>query len=436
MTERSDFVSIEVDDQRIDVWTEYSVTSDLLTPADAFTLTVELGAGRGQASKDEWQRLRRLLVANASVKLYVGADVHGGARTRALQLTGFIDEATVMVGRSGAVLKIEGRDLAGHLCDSAAPLSLIREADENVTLADLARDAVAPWGIPVISDATAARNIRTGASSLTPEQRLRVEQARVQGISPRLMTQHILREAQEAKQPIDERVGTTPSARARARSSTEAGVGSDIERLTVANASPRAGETVWSFLARHAERLHVMMWFSPDGKLILGSPDYGQTSRYRFVRRFTNDPADPNNFTEGSVKTNGADRYSKVTVFGRVHGHDVTRSRIRAVVKDDTMPFERRKIEHLQDCTTQAHANSAAKRIMREGLAMSEVIELNADDHGQGRYLYAVDTMADYVDEYAEIDAPRYVISRTFTRSRESGTRTSLRLIQPNSLTI
>ncbi len=437
MSSRSDFVSIEVDDQRIDTWIEYRVVSDLLTPADAFSMTIEVGLGRGSAQKDEFTRLKRLLIPNAPVKLYVGADVHGGSRLRALQLTGIIDDVEIGATRSGGgSIAISGRDLACHLCDSAVPVSLIREQSAGGTLIDLARAAVAPWGIQVISDTTAARNVLTGAASLTPEQRLRVEQARAQGIPAAFMTQHIMRESQAAQTPIDEFTGTTPSARSRRRSSTEAGVGSDIERLRVSEASPRAGESVWSFLERHAQRLHVMMWMSPRGDLMLGAPRYDQAPRYHFVRRFINDENDPNNVSEMSVRFNGADRYSKVTVYGRVHGQDVARARIRAVAEDADLPFERRKIEHLNDCTTQAHADSAAKRILREGIASAEVIEVSADDHGQGRYLYAVDTIADVLDEYSEVYGPRYVTSRTFERSRERGTHTRLRLVQPNSLTL
>lgn len=435
MSSRSDFVSIEIAGQRIDTWTEYRVESDILTPADAFTLTVELGSGRGQVAKDDFTRIRELLTTNASVELFVGADIHGGARRRAMQLTGFIDDVTITVTKAGgAVIVVQGRDLAGHLCDSAVPVNLIRSLGDNATLEDVIRAAVAPWNIPVISDATAARNILTGASGLTSEQRLRVEQARVQGINPAFMTQHIMREAQAAKVPVDTFTGTTASDRAR-RHSSNGMVGSDIERIRIGEASPHAGETVWSFCQRHCERNHVMMWMSPRGELIVGTPDYTNVL-YRFVRRFTNNAQDPNNMSDCVVHRSGAGRYSKVTVYGRAHGQDITRSPIRAVAEDTSMPFRRAKIEHLSDCRTQDHANAAAKRILHEGAASAEVLTLTADDHGQGRYLYAVNTMADILDEYSGIQDQRYVAGRTFERSNTGGTRTILRLLPENSLTL
>lgn len=435
MSERSDFVSLEVSGERIDTWTKYTVDSDLLTDADAFHLTVELG-GRGDDFKDEFLRATRLLRENAACQLFIGADVHGGARTRALQLTGYIDRARISVTRErGAVIEVTGRDKAGVLGDSAASPSLIREASAGATFADVARAAVAPWSIQVISDQSAARTILTGAAGLTPEQRLRVEQARAQGIDARFMTQHIMREAQRVGRPIDEYTGTSASARARRRSSSGR-VGSDVERERIGEAAPHPGESIWGFLHRHAERLHIQMWMSPDGKLILGTPDYSQPSRYRFVRRFTNDPTDPNNFSDGTAERDGSELFSKVTVYGHTRSRDERRSPFRAVVKNDTVPFRRTKIVQQQDVSSQEEAEAAAHRVMREGIAMSEVLTVDADDHGQGRYLYAIDTMADVVDEYSEIDGPRYVIGRTFERTRDRGTRTQLKLIQPDSLTL
>lgn len=436
MTSRSDYVSVEVAGERLDVWTEYRVTSDLLTPADAFSLTLEVGAGRGQLAQRAWARVRDLCTPLAQVQLFIGADIHGGSRRRALQLTGRIDEPEIGVSRDGgAVLRIEGRDNAAYLVDSCAPVGLLRELGEDATFIDLARAAVAPWGIQVITDQSAARNVLTGASGLTPEQRLEVEGAVAQGIDRRFVTQRVIREAQRAGRPLDEYVGADASDRARERSSSGM-VPSDVERQRVAEASPRAGETVWTFLERHAERLGILMWMGPRGDLVLGSPDYTSPALYRFVRRFTNEPSDPNNFQDGTSKRSGAERYSKVTVYGRSHGADVSRSRISAVAEDATMPFVREKIEHVPSCTTAEQANRAAKRIMREGVAGSDVLELTADDHGQGRYLYAINTVADVVDEYSDADGRRFVVSRTFERSRDRGTSTELKLLPLYALTL
>lgn len=53
-----------------------------------------------------------------------------------------------------------------------------------------------------------------------------------------------------------------------------------------------------------------------------------------------------------------------------------------------------------------------------------------------GRYLYAVDTMARVVDEWAGIDEAMYVTGRTFMRSRDAGTSTTVRLARRGSIVL
>lgn len=436
MTTRSDFVTIEVNEQRLDVWAEYRVASDMLTPADSFELIFSPGIGHGDRAKESFARVRDICVKGAEVTLYVGADVTGQPRRIALQLTGRIDDRIIDISRErGAVLHVTGRDRAAYLVDSSTPMGLLRTLASDSTFIDLARVAVAPWGISVISDQSAARNVLTGATGFSDAQRLEVEQAVAQGISRRLITQQIVRRAAADRIPVDEAVGAAPSDRARARSSSGL-TPSDVERQRVTEAQPHPGESVWSYLERHAERLGIMMWMSPRGDLILGNPNYSATPLYRFVQRCTNDPNDPNNYVSGRHHESIANRYSKVTVYGRAHGNDITRSRIRAVAKDDSLPFVRQKIEHRPDCTTQALADRAAKRIIRESVAADDQIDISADDHGQGHYLYAINTTAEYVNEYDDVADRRFLVSRTFQRSRSAGTSTEIRMIPLNSLTL
>jgi len=436
MSQRSDYVSIEVGGQRIDTWTEYRVESDLLVPADGFDLTISLPAGRGASSSREFDRVRELCAKYAEVQLYIGADVTGGSRRRALQLTGRIDDREIDVSRErGSVIHVSGRDLAGYLTDSDAPPNLLRELGDDATFFDLVRAAVAPWGLSVISDQTASRNLRTGAAGLTPGQRLDVEAAVAQGIPRAFATQAIVRRAAREQKPVADVVGVEPSARARARSSSGM-TPSDVERQTVAEASPHVGESVWSYLERHAQRLGCMMWMSPRGELVVAAPNYGSDPLYTFIQRKRSTAESPTNVLHMGRRESGGGQYSKVTVYGRAHGSDVSRSRIHATVEDTSVPFRREKVEHRADCTTVDAARRAAKRIMREELAGADVLTVTAPDHGMGRYLYAIDTVANVIHEHSGLDDRRYITSRTFTRSRDAGTRTELRLIPLNSLAL
>lgn len=433
---RSDFVFLEVEGRRIDTWTSYKVDSDLLVPADAFSF--ELGVGSGGASIAEQARrfgeLRDLCAPGARVKLYVGDDVTGRSRSRYLQLSGRITEREVDVtSDGGTVLHVSGHDDAWPLVRSHVPVSLVRTA--GTSFMALVRAVVEPWGIEVVSDASASRDILTGASGLSSEQELLIEQARQQGIDPAFMRRSLVRRAAREQKPLDEFLGVTASDRARERSSSGQ-TPSDVERLTIRDARPRPGECVWEFLDRHARRLGVLMWMSPRGQLILGAPHYSQTPRYAFVRRFESRDDDPNTILGGPVRDTIADRVSRVTVYGRTHGDDVERARCRATATDDEMPLGIEMVVHDNDVRTEAEAQRRAKREIAETRMRGRSVEYALPDHGMGRYLYAVDTMARVVDEWADIDEAMYVTGRTFMRSRDAGTTTTVRLARRGSIVL
>lgn len=432
---RSDFVFLEVEDQRLDVWTSYKVESDLLTPADAFSFELGVGGIASDAGRRRrFDELRELVAPGARVKLYVGDDVTGRTRARYLQLSGRITEREVDADRGeGTTLRVSGYDDAWPLVQSHVPVSLVREA--GTSFIALVRAAVEPWSIPVITDANAARDILTGRAGLTSEQELLVEQARQQGISPALMRRSLVRRAAAAQKPLDEYLNTTASDRGRSRSSSGQ-TPSDLERLTLRDARPRPGETIWEYLDRHARRLGVLMWMSPRGQLVLGSPHYGQAPLYSFVRRFQNRADDPNTILSGPVRDTLADRVSRVTVYGRTHGSDVERARVRATATDPDMTVPIEQVIHDNDVRTEAEANRRAKRALAESQARARTVEYQLPDHGMGRYLYAADTMARVVDEWAGIDEAMYVTGRTFSRSREAGTGTSVRLARRGSIVL
>jgi len=431
---RSDFVFLEVEGQRLDIWTSYKAESDLLTPSDAFSFELGIGASASADRARDFARYRELLAKGASVKLYVGDDVTGRNRSRYLQLTGHIESREVdqSVAR-GTTIRVSGYDLARPLVRSHVPVSLVRT--EGTSFIALVRAAVEPWGIDVITDVNASRDILTGRVGTSSEDELLVEQARAQGISPSAMRRSLVRRAQRAKQPLDETLGVTASQRSRDRAANGMAP-SDLERLTLRDARPRPGETVWEFLERHARRLGILMWMSPRGQLVLGAPRYTQEPLYRFVRRFANDPQDPNTILEGSVSESMGEQVSRVTVYGRTGGSDVERARVRATAEDDSAPMPIEVVVHDNDLRTQDEATRHAKRVLAEAQNSGLSVEYQLPDHGLGRYLYGIDTMAQVIDEVGGINEAMYVTGRSFSRSREHGTTTTVRLARRGSIAL
>lgn len=439
MTYLSDQAELVVDGQLLSTWLDYSVDSKLLTPADGFRFRV--------AVPDPAQReqVRGLLAPGKRVQLYIGSpDVATGESIRqrgALQLTGVIDERRTTANRNeGVVFQIEGRDLAGFLVKASVPIDLLRNA--GTRLIDLAHAAIAPWsGEPwnmrVVADDTAGRDILTGGTPSDASSR-RSRQARAHGVASDRFSRRARLAAEANRAPISEYALADVDVRTRAGSASGM-VQDDIARLTVRDARPHAGESVWQFLDRHARRLGVLMWMSPRGELVLGSIRYDQPPIYRLVRRLANDPADPNTILSGGLVENVADRASSVTVYGRASGGDLARATVRATADDPEMAalgIYAPVTVHDNSIRTQAEADRRAQRELAKGKANAFVLQYTVAHHGQRNYLFATLRIATVLDESADVEGEFLIVDRTFTKSRRDGTRTTLTLVPKGSIVL
>lgn len=441
-SQRSDFAFVEVAGKRFEFWTSYSFDSDLFTPADGFRLGIGLPGIRTAQDKRDREQLRADLAPGSTVKIYIGTDAAGTDTTRHLQMSGVIDTQDISASiDSGSEFEIEGRDGAGVLVDSSTPIGVVDftemktrrsrlfaydvsvtgpyelavvpgpvlepashyTANAEITLAELATSVCSLWGIQVTADSSASRDILTGRPRGT-------------------------------RATVDSRRSRKGDSYASDQSPD------DVKSIKVAEARPQPGETAWQYLDRHAKRLGVMMWFSPSGRLILGSPQYTQESRGRIVRRFRSDSRDPNN-ASGSVKRSIGDRYSQVTVLGRGSrksgGSKITAT---ALDPDWTAGFSKPLIMQDQSIKTIEEAQRRAERELSRHKASALTLSYTLEGHGiwigDQRYLYATDTMVDVLDEVAGIEGRYYVTKRTFVCDRQGATSTQLQLVPPGSIVL
>ena len=105
-------------------WTSYRVESDLLTPADAWRVSLGIPAGQVPAYVKPW----------AEVVLLLGEDV---------VLSGRIDRIERSIAKGEHVLTLSGRDNAAVLVDCSAPIRTRREVD----LAEAVDLLVRPLGL-------------------------------------------------------------------------------------------------------------------------------------------------------------------------------------------------------------------------------------------------------------------------------------------------
>lgn len=355
------------------------------------------------------------------------------------QLRGIVDVHARTSDRDGAKIQIRGRDFASHLTDSSVDLDAARSAGENFV--DLARALVAPWGIEVWLDGEASRHIATGQITTTSEGALLRQRARRLGVPRGEVSRALIERAFDRRVPIEEIAGASANeaarARARGRAQRESAAGltaSDVQRVALAEARPQAGETVWTFLARHAERFGLGLWFDPIGRLVVSTPDYGGSPLHRIVRRLSHDPSDPNNVIEGSYEES-VDRYSEARVYGRTYGTDATRSRFVGRAFDDSVPFYRPLVIHDQGAKSEEEATRIAKRELSKYLRNARVLRYVVRGHTSGGHVYAIDSIVEVVDEALDVEGSFYVYERTFTGSREQGPRTALSLVPIGAIT-
>ena len=128
-------------------WTNYDIVSDLLTPADDFSVTL----GRPVDAKPDAVR------AGDKVEVRVGGDT---------VLSGRIDRVQTVTEKGSKTLTIQGRDDAGVLLDCSAPLFNAQDMDLNQIIEKI----VKPLGLAKIR-IDAAKTDKTHKVQIEPGSR-------------------------------------------------------------------------------------------------------------------------------------------------------------------------------------------------------------------------------------------------------------------------
>ncbi|ADE10483.1 phage baseplate assembly protein [Sideroxydans lithotrophicus] len=118
-------------------WSSYEIDSDLLTPADGWS--VSMGMVNGKIPAD--------VAAGAPVKVLVGGEV---------VMTGYVDDPDHPVSKTGHSFSLSGRDMAADLVDCSAPIFTAK----LVSLKQIAAKITSLFGIKAIridADATRTR---------------------------------------------------------------------------------------------------------------------------------------------------------------------------------------------------------------------------------------------------------------------------------------
>lgn len=194
------------------------------------------------------------------------------------------------------------------------------------------------------------------------------------------------------------------------------------------------GQTAWEALLQVAEANGLWPWVEPDGRLVIGGPDYTTPPVGVLILR---EDGVGNNVERLSVRRSIANRYSQITVLGQ-HGQyendglDTKRSHMRSVIQDETLARRgifRPKVVIDSSSENQDMATTRARKLLAD--SRLEGFEIRAIIKGHRSQSGKVWTPGQRVVVRSEphgINDTYFLMSRTLRLSRGEGEITELRL--------
>lgn len=250
-------------------WESYEVDSDLMTPADAWHVT--LGPTERALPAD--------VVPGATVEVRVGGQT---------AMTGRIDEVAHQVSRGGHTFRLSGRDGAAVLVDCSAPVFVARLTGLDEIMAKVVR----PLGV---------QRIRIDADVTRRREKINVE----------------------------------------------------------------PGDCAWAVLAHAAEANGLWPWFTPDGTLVVGGPDYSTPPVATLILRRD---GRGNNVLQLAERRGMHNRYSELTVLGQTHGTstETGKHNLRGGAQDTGVTWYRPKIVVDHEADSTAVCRDRARKLLAD----------------------------------------------------------------------
>lgn len=315
-------------------WTSYSIDSDLMVPADAWSFS--LGPVVGD--------LPAALAEGREVKVKVAGQV---------VMTGRIDTLTHEASRQGRSIAINGRDGAAVLVDCSAPIFVSKQ----ISLAEIVAKVVRPLGIG---------KVRIDADATTTRDKVNVE----------------------------------------------------------------PGEAAWDTLQHAAEANGLWPWFTPDGTLVVGRPDYSQPPVATLVMKLD---GRENNLVSLAETRDVSQRFSEVTVLGQSHGtaSEAGTNDVKTTVYDSGVQWHRPRIVMDHEADSVAVAQARGRKLIADarlqGYGLIATLNGHAVDPAAAHpLLWAPGQRVHLVSDPHAIDATFFVMARRFTGGRGLPTRTVL----------
>lgn len=194
------------------------------------------------------------------------------------------------------------------------------------------------------------------------------------------------------------------------------------------------GQSAWEALLQVAEANGLWPWIEPDGRLVVGGPDYAAAPVATLILRRD---GQGNNVERLSLRRSIAGRFSQVTVLGQ-HGqfdgdtYDTGRSHLESIVRDEALA--RRGIFRPQviidsSAESQDMATTRARKLLADSRLEGTEIRAVVKGHRAGNgAVWAPGQRIIVRSEPHGLDATFFLMGRTLRLTRRDGAITELRL--------
>jgi prophage tail gpP-like protein len=206
----------------------------------------------------------------------------------------------------------------------------------------------------------------------------------------------------------------------------------DLEPIKVDQAKVQNSESIYDAADRHLRRHSLIHWDSPDGKIVVGSPNDTQEPSYFFRYRRTGD-THLNNVLSATRGQDLSGIPSTVVVHGRGGKPGRTKQPITGFAKDDDVyrNFHRPVIIVADGIRQQALAEAAARRELSARSKNKDIFSIETDGlsfwNGYRNVDFAIDTVCSIDSDVVGLSGEPYFIPRvTLRRDANGGDTTSI----------
>lgn len=203
-------------------------------------------------------------------------------------------------------------------------------------------------------------------------------------------------------------------------------------KLTRERVNTEPGDSAWDTLRRAAEANGLWPWFEPDGTLVVGGPNYDKEPVASLVLAAD---GSGNNIEDLTETRSIASRFSEVTVLGQAHswgeggGERAGRNNVKAVVRDDGVPYYRPKILVDHEAVNEQIAKARGRKFISDSRLQGYTLQaVVMGHHTEGGQIWTPGQRVSLRSDPHGLDGTYFLTGRRLICRRQGGQQTLLTL--------